>query len=415
MEGLNMKKIKWAQSIFAGILAVVWLFYAIANIVAQAPSFDVDVLRGWDFDSRLENIKQTANGSFYHHDIFQNLNGYKNQLTFSEMIPMDSSLSIIRGDGGYLYYSNNFPYENYEYSHQALQLREVQRATVEKGGSLLFVNCTDLYIDGLSESDLPLSNLNARSDALLYALQGYGVSSMDTRRVLAESDLLPSQYRYKTEPHWTTQAGFEVYFALLGWMEQQGGKAKDLAFFADRNNYKQTVYENAFSGQFGKRVGIPYAGYDNFTLIEPAFDTGFTLSYQKTSHLPPKQGEFASVLLEKRWMDQSNPYECNMYNTYLTSLYSYRQISNTLRPDGPKILVIGDAHMLPVVSFLGTAASEICLLWPYSTPDVEGVENLLDYIDTNTFDYVIIGMSPGSMYAGGFNFLDGVDVPELSE
>ena len=407
-----MKKTKWARRIFAGALAVAWLGYAAFNMLVQAPALGAGLRRGWNFDSRIENLKQVINGSFIYNSIFQDINGYKNLLTGSEMISVDRDLSIIRGKDGYLYYSNSFPYENYDYSTQALKLREVQNAVQERGGSLLFVNCPDLYIEGegLYDSELPISNLNARSNALLYALQGYGVSSMDARRVLEESDLSPLQYRYKTEPHWTTQAGFEVYLALLEWIEQQGGSVGSNGFFADRNNYNQTMYKEAFSGQMGQRIGIPYAGYDDFVLIEPGFDTRFTLSYHETSPMQPKQGDFSSVLLEQYWMDQKEPYERNMYNAYLTSLYSFRRISNDLNPDGPKILIIGDTHMLPVASLLATAAGEICLLWPYGVPDMdEDVENLLDYIGKNDFDHVIIGMSPGSMYDGGFNFLNGID------
>ena len=410
-----MKNTKWSQRIFAGMLAAAWLCYAIFNMVTQAPALSVAYSRGWDLASQIENISQAANGSFIGQNIFQDINGYKNLLTNSEMIPVGNNLSIIRAKNAYLYYSNNFPYENYDYSTQALQLREMQNAVQKKGGSLLFVNCPDMYVEGLTQSDFPVSNLNARSNAFLYALKGYGIASMDARRILAESDLSPSQYRYKTEPHWTTQAGFEVYLSLLDWMEEQGAAAEEYAFLQDRNNYRQTLYKNAFSGQMGQRVGIPYAGYDDFVLIEPGFETSFTMSYGLTDPTLPKRGDFSSVLLERHWMDQEHPYESNMYNTYLTSLYSYRHIRNNLNSGGPKILVIGDTSMLPVASFLATAAGEIHLLWPYGVPDMdEDVDNLLDYIEKYDFDHVIVGMSPGSMYAGGFNFLNGIDIVELS-
>ena len=110
-------------------------------------------------------------------------------------------------------------------------------------------------------------------------------------------------------------------------------------------------------------------------------------------------------------MEQSDPYANNPYNVYLTSLYSYRRIRNETNPNRPKLLIIGDTYMLPVASFLATAAGEVHLLWPYGVPDMdEDVENLLDYIEKYDFDHVIISMSPGSMYEGGFNFLGGIDI-----
>ena len=410
-----MEKVKLPQKIFAVALIIAWLGYAVFNVSQQAPTLSAGYQRGWDFDSSIDNIKQTADGSFAAAGVFQNINGYKSLLTGSEMIPVGSDLSIIRGKDGYLYYSNNFPYETYDYGLQALQLREMQTAAQKRGGSMIFVNCPDLFIEGMAESELPISNWNARSNALLYALSGYGVASMDARQVLTQSELDPSLYRYKTEPHWTTQASFEVYLALLEWMSRNGGAFEENDFFVDRGNYIQTTYEDAFSGQLGQLVGIPYAGYEDFTLIEPDFDTSFTMSYEKTSMLEQTQGDFASVLLEQRWIDTENPYKRNMYNVYLTSVYSLRVISNELNQNGPKVLVIGDSHMLPVASLLATAASELCLLWSYGVPDTnEGAENMLDFIEANDFDYIIVGMNPGSMYEGGFNFLAGIEVSELA-
>ena len=410
-----MNNTKWAQRLFAGVLLVAWLGYAAINMVQQMPALGAAFRRGWDFESRIETVEQAANGSFLSLNLFQDINGYKNLLTNSAMLPVGGDLQIIRGEDGYLYYSNNFPYESYDFSDQALLLREVQSVVQDSGGSLLFVNCPHLYVEGLTQSDLPVSNLNARSNAFLYALKGYGIASLDARRVLTESELPPQQYRYKTEPHWTTQASFEVYIELLNWMYGQESSSADSAFLTDRSNYRQTTYENAFSGQMGKRIGIPYAGYDDFTLIEPGFDTRFTLHYDEKGFVPPKQGDFASVLLDMHWMEQADPYQRSPYNAYLTSLYSYRRICNELNPDGPRILVIGDTYMLPVASLLATAAGELHLLWPYGLPDMdEDVKTLLDYIEKYDFDHVIVGMSPDSMYEGGFNFLAGVGEPRES-
>ena len=406
-----MNKAEWAQRIFAIVFIVAWIGFAAVNLVVQAPTLETGIRRGWDFESRLENIKQTANGSFIGHNIFQDINGHKNLLIDRQMVSVGRNTFIIRGAEGYLYYFNNYPYETYDFTTQALQLKEVQNLVEEKGGTLLFVNCPDLYIEGFSESEIPVSNMNPRSNAFLYSLQGQDVPSIDARKILADSELLQSEYRYKTEPHWTTQAGFEIYFALLDWMEEQGSTIGDN--YTNRNNYSQTMYQNVFSGQMGKQVGIPYAGHEDFVLIKPDFDTSFTLSYHEKSLIPSSEGDFTSVLLEQKWMNQESPYQNNMYNTYLTSLFPFRQVSNNLNQDGPKILLIGDSYMLPVASLLSTATSELCLLWPYGLPEMdEDVETLLDFIEINDFDHVIVGMSPGSMHEGGFNFLEGIEISE---
>jgi len=313
----------------------------------------------------VETVLEMVTGRFTGHTVFQEAIGYKNRFSGSDMIPVGSDLSIIQWENRYLYYANSFPYETYDYSAQALQLRKVQ-----------------------------------------YAVQ--------SRRVLAESDLPPSQYRYKTEPHWTTQAAFEVYLSLLEWMGRQPDSSYDFAFYTERNNYNQTMYEESFSGQLGQLVGIPYAGYNDFMLIQPCFETSFTLDYSKLSLLPQVQGDFASVLLEQHWMNTDNPYERNLYSMYLTSVDSFRQILNDSNPNGPKVLLTGDTYMLPVATFLATAASDLCLLWPYSVPDMDkDADNLVEYIERNDFDYVVIGMSPGSLYGGAFNFLEGIDTTAL--
>ena len=410
-----MKKIKRAQIVFTCILLAAWLGYAALNAWANIPALKAGYQRGWDALSRVQSMEEAASGSFLYHEILQDVVGYQNELTAQGSVQVENGFSIIRSDNGYLHFSNYFPYESYHFRPQALQLREVQAAAQKWGGSLLFVNLPDLYVNGLTESDMSISNLNSRSDALLYALQGYGVPYMDARKVLEASELPISEYRYKTEPHWTTQAGFEVYLALLDWMDGQRPFADTDAFLPTRDSFKQTRFSDAFSGQMGQRVGIPYGGYDDFVLIEPNFGTNFTLSYHEKDWHEPIRGDFGTVLLNRYWMDSENPYARNMYNTYLTGLYGFRQIKNNLNPGGPKVLVIGDSHILPMATFLATAAREVHLMWPYSMPDMgDNSKTLVDYVNANNFDHIIIGMNPGSMAEGGFNFLSGVEVPDAN-
>ena len=77
---------------------------------------------------------------------------------------------------------------------------------------------------------------------------------------------------YKTDHHWTTEAGFYAYGILEDYIVRKTGCQMDNRI-SEIKNYTVTKYKNWHLGSYGQRTGRYYAGIDDFDLIIPTFDT----------------------------------------------------------------------------------------------------------------------------------------------
>ncbi len=112
---------------------------------------------------------------------------------------------------------------------------------------------------------------NNNIDRLISGLQDAGVDTIDFREVLHAEDIDPYSMMYKTDHHWTTEAGFHAYRLLENYIQAKTGCEIDPTI-ADLKNYSVTNYENWHLGSRGQRTGIYFAGIDDFVLIDPNFD-----------------------------------------------------------------------------------------------------------------------------------------------
>ncbi|MDL2318319.1 hypothetical protein LJC74_04430 [Eubacteriales bacterium OttesenSCG-928-A19] len=403
-----MKLSKNIQRVFASLLLVAWCLFAILNGVFSAPHIGSAYKRMWGGTAeKLAASVEAANGQIVFQDALQDAAGSIRSVLNKQLI---NGFSLVQGADGQLSYTNFYPYALLDYDEPAQKVQQLSLAAERQGASFLYLNCIDLYDEEHNVfGDLPANNFNPRSNAFLYALRGYSVDTLDARALLKASSLDRSQYLYKTEPHWTVQACFEVFRTLVETLQKQGSQIDPEGFFTDSTNYLHTLYPQSYLGKMGKMAGATYSGYDDFTLIEPNFRTDFTISYSLVDNRDDVRGDFSDTILDAHWMESDNPYENDMYCSYLSENYAYRKITNNLLAEGPRILVVGDSYMLPVTAFLATSASEIVLLSPYSLP--EGITNLVEYLDTNAFDHVIVGLNPGTLHENGWNFLTGIELP----
>lgn len=391
-----------AQNIVAVLLTLLVVCYAIVNLVVQWPSFVYAMDSSWDFDSTVGQLDRVANGQAFGqpqavswHARLQNLLGKR----------ASHGLQVIRGEDGELNYTNLFPYETYDFSPYAERMRALAGVAEAGGGHLLFLTTTDFH-QGSKEQfgAFPIADFKARTDAMLYALQGYGVSYLDSRQVLRDADFNEALYRYKTDPTWTVQAGYEVFTALLGAVYDTFGVALDpQGLHAEADSMVKTVYASGFTGEFGRLSGIPFAGEEDFVLYTPAFETDLTLRTSRYGRETETRGSFEEALLVSSYLDAEDPYQRSMVNAYLGGQAPKRVILNHRAPHGPKVLLIGDGYAATLSAFLATVAGEVHYLWPYDNPFVEDVEA---YIRDNGFDLVLMVLSPSNMTAAGFSFLN---------
>lgn len=380
------------------VVAMLLAVYVLANLLFQVPFSQYAVDGAWNFASVLDRVKSVVNGRVLgqevYMDTYASLEKHMNKQE-------SGGFQVVRGENDELIYTDFFPFDTYEYYQYAMAMKQLDDITEED--AFLFINGIDLY-NGPEDNYgiIPVANLQRRTDALNYYLQGYGVNYLDSRDFLfgvgAEGNV-----RFKTDVHWTIDASFDVFSGILSRLKSDHGLDLDPSgFYGNKDNYMQIKYPRRFAGNLGQRTGIPFSGYDDFTLYTPAFPTDFTMTTSHFGRTKTEQGSFDAVFIDKQLLEANSVYERRMYEAYMGGQAPLRVIANHNKPDGVKVLLIGDTYMVPIASFMATVAGELHFLWTYENPFVEDLEA---YIKTGKFDAVLIGMSSLSIRDDSFKYL----------
>lgn len=269
---------------------------------------------------------------------------------------------------------------------------------------MLFINPIDRSIGAKrGDSGFPLEDNKYRYDAIDYFLQGFDIPYLNLNDMLTAETDAPQDLRYRTDSRWTVQASFDAFCKIVEAVDKTTGINLDPdGQYTTLSNYQQTFYAQQFLGDMGRRAGAPFAGFDDFTLIVPHFRTSLTLTTNYLDREATVSGDFSETMLMSEYLTVEDDYERTMYAAYLGGNAAQRIIQNELNPDGPKVLVIGDTYMAPIVTFLACAAGEVYYLWQYENPVVRDLE---DYLMAEQFDIVLIGIASSVMREGGFGFL----------
>ena len=393
-----MKFSHWARGAFAILFITVTAVFSVLNFATRLPLFQIKLGQlptGSGLNNMLGTVDYIANGSMlgedgliHAHSLLQVLLGKRESGGFE----------IIKDSNGELGYGNFYPVLTANTEEYALRMRRLRDYVRGRGGEVVFINAIDLFSRNHSSyaADLPVNDLNTISNAMLYYLQGYGVDYLDSRRALKESSLAPGRYRYKTDIHWTVEACFEVFASLVGKLSGDYGLDLDPDFYyTDPDNYRQSVFPQSYAGILGRRAGTPFSGMDNFLLIEPDFQTKFTLDYLRDNVEYSVTGDWGEALINHSYWD--NGY---LYASYLGGQTPWKRITNELAQTGPRFLFVCDSFAMPVISFLAPIASEIHVICPLAgrSPDLE------QYVSEHDFDFVFVEYYPGNMMGEAFDF-----------
>jgi len=387
-----------AQSAFAILFITALAIFSILNFATRLPLFQ-SKLSQLSANSGLDDIINTvdyiANGSIlgeeelvYSHSLLEVLLDKKESGGFE----------IVKGDNGELAYANFYPVLPTNTEEYALRVRRLQDYVNGKGSQVIFVNAIDL-IDRNNSSytnHIPVNDQNVISDAMLYYLQGYGVDYLDSRKVLKKSSLQPEQYRYNTDIHWTVEASFEVFAALIEKLSDEYDlNLNPDSFYTNPDNYKRSIFPQSYVGFLGQRTGLPFSGIDDFLFIEPDFQTQFTLEYIRDNTEYTVTGDFNEALINHSYWDNGN-----LYASYLGGQTPWKKITNELSQTGPRFLFICDSYAMPMISFFAPMASEIHVVCPLADQSIDLEQYILEY----DFDFVFVEYYPGNMTGEAFDF-----------
>lgn len=296
-------------------------------------------------------------------------------------------------DGSYINGRADTWYQE-EIDSYARKLQDTKSALQDAGldTGIIFISTQSQIISGYTEPSVAytLSEETALMESLLYNLRGYTIDFLDVGLTLRESSLEPSEYIYKTDTKWTTQASFMTMMALLGKLQDQYAIDVDPnGLLYNFDNYQFKTHKNVFMGSMGMTAGERFTGREDFVAITPTFDTSFTYEALGDNYLN-ETGRFDQTLFNDETIYSYDPYVFSSYSAYLDGgAYYWRKIINNDRPDGAKVLYLHDASTLPLAALMAPALGETHMYWPGMAPADAGFD-LVSYVQENDIDLILL-------------------------
>ncbi len=247
----------------------------------------------------------------------------------------------------------------------------------------------------LTETNIPIgvtntSNLNA--DNLLEALSEKGVDYLDLRPILSPDPETAAKHFFVTDHHWNTEGAFVAYGEILNMLADRYPNENIDTSLADKSNWNVEIFKNVFLGSHGKRVGINFAGIDDYTLYTPKFDTDMYVTSMQTLNTIMRRGTFEETcVVRDQWLESDRDLFDNfIYSTYIGGDFPIVKHRNLAVENGLKIMIIKDSYTLPVQSFLSTAISEIDVVDSRHLTNI----SVAEYVELTRPDAVIMMLNP---------------------
>ena len=216
---------------------------------------------------------------------------------------------------------------------------------------------------------------NDNADRLLQMLSDVDVATMDFRALMHEDGIDHYKMMYKTDHHWTTEAGFYAYGKLEQYIVNETGCEVDKRI-SDISNYSIKTYKNWHLGTRGQRTGKYYAGIDDFDLILPNFNVNIQSDDGKIGSMQDMVINLDSLKERK-----------------VTSRYTYDRVLggdighyvNLEAKNDIKILIISDSFAKAVNPYLMMGFAEINYVDDSGTSEISP-----EYIENYDPDIVIL-------------------------
>ena len=284
--------------------------------------------------------------------------------------------------------------------YAAGQITELYQYLQERDTPFLFVEAPRK--PDLSGSLMPEgteSHCHENANGLLALLEAGGVPTLDLRPELVGSAEALERYFYRTDHHWNAEGAFVAFQRIV----ERLGEGDICAEVTDRENWEKHVLSNYFLGSHGRRVGIGFAGVEDFLYLTPKFDTQMTCAVPSDGI--DRAGSFAEAAMNmERISGKPDYYNSSPYDAHTGENYDHVQFRCETTPSAKRILMIKDSFGLPLEGFLATAFREVETLDLRHLKDTTAVEMIENFRP----DVVIVMYNPFVMEGECLQFgLDG--------
>lgn len=349
MKYHNMFKFKYLATIIFLITIVVMFFCNIRETAINMLDNTTEVKAG-AVAADLDNVEA---GTY----TFININGlYQGLMKRDYMYDANEADEIIRADGKYLV-SALSPYSNDEITKSAEGLKATSEWLLQYGIPMLYVQGASKM--SISDREIMPGIENTTYDKVngfLQELRERGITYADTREWIADEDMAAF---YRTDHHWKTETCLSVSEKICKLLNSKYYMSLDDKLFAE-SSFLDNTYKKSFLGAEGRRTGIYYVGLDDFTVIEPKYETDFAVEiHTKDGEVIRREGSFELSVMDKSKDPSSYSFEDSAYYIYWGGDYSSVHIDNKRDEQGEKLVVIKDSYGIPVTAMMSGAFDSI--------------------------------------------------------
>ncbi|MGM9626060.1 MAG: hypothetical protein ACI3XM_10200 [Eubacteriales bacterium] len=232
----------------------------------------------------------------------------------------------------------------------------------ENGIPLLYLQAPTKEIDGFTEYPAGIAYKSTENAAdMADALRRRGVPVLSFAEAFSAQNTDAASLFYRTDHHWTTQTAFSAFAMTVSYLNGQYDLSLDRSV-CDAQNWVSLDQPASFLGSVGRRLGAELAGLDDYTFLEPAFETSYEIYYPPESTLTPYwSGTFHDTIVRDSIL-YSDDVSANRYACYFQYDYGELIIDNLLCDNDLHVAIIKDSFALPFTAFLSTAVSRIDMI-----------------------------------------------------
>lgn len=374
----------------------------ITNVISNSDSLRQRVKTEDSLASAINGVEEVIHENVVFRNGLMNSFGYMQALMGKQEV---NCFEVVQDQNGHLHYTY-FGVGPKDTSQLVEKLTEYKDSIHNADTKFVYLMTPDKVIPGYTMFDLglPYHYANETADLFLENLSAKNINYVDFRETMEQSGINPSDLFYKTDHNWKVETAFWAFGELLDQLENQFGEMfEQKEYYTDITNYNTIQYTNSFLGSMARKTGILYSGVDDFTLIYPKFQTDYSYKASIYNYSIETKGRFEQALIQLdmlRYHGGKYDDEGDKYESYLYGTKGIAHISNKLKPDAPKVLIVKDSFMTPLASFLSTVCSDIYLVDPrYYNGSIIEYTNSIDDLD-----YVMVSFTPQNLSDEFFKF-----------
>lgn len=331
-------------------------------------------------DESLTPFENDYNAAFIEKERIVNLHG-----ALSEKVGSNSMNGVMKLPNGQLTIIDTIPSEDIEeeIKREADNIGELAEYCRNHNIPFLYVIAPDkisMYDEDLPKDIHDYSNQNI--DIFIEEANQIGFPYIDLRQEFYNVNPDLYTYFYRTDHHWTTEAGFLCYEIVSNWITEHT-TIEIPTKYLNRNSYITRWYLDSFYGSWAQRTGYDFAGEpDDFCLLIPNFESKIIRSYDWN------EARLEENFYFPEYIDSDTP--SDFYDQVLGTQLASRNMG---KHNSKKLMLIGDSFSRTVNPFFMLSFEYFDFVDCYHSKDFTS-----EQIETFNPDMIILIHSPWNNY-----------------